>query len=410
MHINYGLLGKTLSHSRSKQLHKLYGNHLYEHYEVDPHMFRAVLNSRHFKGLNITIPYKIDAMVHCDELTPTARRIGSINTLYFEHDKLIGHNTDLDGFLYMCDRAGILLKDRKIIILGSGGTSLTAQVAAKVRGAKEIVIISRQGPKTYGDLSDFSDFDVLINTTPVGMFPNNGLSPVNLAIFKQLKGVVDVIYNPLKTSFLLDAEKRGIHCTGGLSMLMAQGYFSNTLFFGKPSSTSIEEALHTMERDMKNIVLVGMPGCGKTVLGRLISERLSRPFLDTDELIFDISGMRAQEILLKNGEEHFRSLETKAAQLAGKHTGAVIATGGGIVTRAENYNALVQNGFVVHIERALEKLDIIGRPLSQNTHMLETLHNKRLLLYRQFSDTWVNNDDSQENAAERIISLFNQRS
>jgi shikimate dehydrogenase len=402
----YGLLGERLSHSYSKIIHNLFGNSEYELLSVDAGGLDRLLSSRDFLGLNVTIPYKKTVIPYCDELSNTARAVGCVNTLVVENGRLIGHNTDYAGFSEMARRAGIIFHGARILILGSGGTSLTARAVAAAEGAKEIAVVSRSGRINYANLGNFSDWDILINTTPVGMFPENGKCLVKLRDFTSLKGVIDVIYNPLRTGLLFDAEDLGIPHTNGLSMLVWQAKYAHELFLGtKLSEADAGRVLLRLERDMSNAVLVGMPGCGKTRIGKRLAEKLGRVFIDTDAEIEKKAGRPIPEIFAADGEEAFRRLESEAVREAGKRSGAVIATGGGAVTRPENYRPLKQNGTVFFIERPLSLLEVSGRPLSL-AGGVEDMYARRLPLYLRFADKTIKNASTVEAAAEKIASYF----
>jgi shikimate dehydrogenase len=406
MRIKYGLLGERLSHSYSKIIHNRLGNSGYELFSVDKTNLEKILTAREFAGLNITIPYKKHAVAFCDRLSDTAKAVGSVNTLVFENGELVGHNTDYAGFSYMARRAGISFERMRVLILGSGGTSLTARAVASDEGAKEITVISRSGEANYGNIHRHFDCDILVNTTPVGMYPDNGRSLVNLDNFTNLRGVIDVIYNPLRTALLFDALERGIPCTNGLSMLVSQAGFAHELFFNtRVDDKTVQNVLSSVERDMSNIVLIGMPGCGKSTIGKIAARKLKRRFIDTDALIEKKTGKFIPDIFSEDGEEAFRRIESEVICEIGKLSGAVIATGGGAVTWEENYRHLKQNGTVFFIERELCLLESEGRPLSKSGDLRE-MYARRLPLYERFADIKIQNNASPEAAADKIISYF----
>ncbi len=405
--IEYGLLGAKLDHSYSGPIHAMLADYRYELLPVTPDEFREVLRSRAFRGLNVTIPYKRDALPYLDWMSDEVREIGSANTLVMGDDGILrGYNTDLYGFMSMADRAGISLAGKKAVVLGSGGTSRTAQAAARRLGAAEIVVISRGGPVDYAALyRDHADAQVIVNATPVGMYPENGFSPVLLDAFPRCEGVLDVIYNPLRTALLLDAEEKGIPAANGLWMLVAQARRAAELFTGKPiDGARVAEICGKIRAGAANIALIGMPGSGKTTLGRALAKRLDRPFVDMDEMIVRRAGKSIPDIFRDLGENGFRRLETEIARECGKEKGQVIAAGGGAVTRPETMRALRQNGDIACVDRPLELLETVGRPLSVGgSDALRAMYAARLPLYRKYADFTVSNAGSVEAAVEALL-------
>lgn len=407
--MEYGLIGERLGHSYSPQIHRVFGEYDYQLYPMTPEQLRETLKGRDFKGLNITIPYKKDVLPFCDEVSDTVREVGSANTLYFRDGKLCAENTDLPGMLFMLDRAGITLTGKKVVILGSGGTSLTAQAACRVRQAAEYTVVSRSGPVTYEDLYEkHIDADIIINSTPVGMFPNNLERPVDIRRFPKLCGVADVIYNPAKTALLLDAEEAGIPRIDGLWMLVAQAWHAARLFLNAeiPEEKNAE-AYKSVRRECLNLVLVGMPGSGKSTLGRTAAEKLGKRFIDLDEEIVKRFGP-IPEIFKNQGEAAFRDMESEIIKEFGKESGCVIATGGGAVLRKENVRALRQNAAVVWVRRDLAKLSTQGRPLSTGPEALKRMEEARTPLYRACADYMVDNDGTPEEAVEQILEGFDE--
>ena len=402
-----GLLGEHLGHSFSPQIHRLLADYSYELFEMPEDEVASFLRSDSFDAINVTIPYKKTVMPYLDEISDEAKRIGSVNTITrLANGGLRGDNTDYFGFSYMLDKSGIELSGKKVLILGSGGASETAKTVCGDRGARAVIIISRSGKDNYTNLSNHRDAEVIVNTTPVGMFPNNGVSAVELSEFPALCGALDMIYNPAKTKFLLDAEKLGIPNINGLCMLVAQAKKACEIFLGtKLDNSVIDKITKSIERETGNIVLVGMPGCGKTSLGVILSEKLGREIIDTDELIVKNAGITIPEIFAKFGEGRFRGLEHEAICEAGKQSGKIIATGGGAVTRAENYEPLHQNGKIFFIRRNIDELPTDGRPISQTTNLTE-LYNKRLPMYRNFCDAEISNDRTISETADEIIKIY----
>ena len=384
--MEYGLLGEKLGHSFSPQIHRDLAGYDYQLLPTPPEAVEDLFARRAFQGLNVTIPYKRTVMPLCDEIDPRAAAIGAVNTVVNRNGRLTGYNTDIDGFLYMARRAGVDMAGKKVVILGSGGTSRTARAAAGELGAREIITVSRHGEDNYQNLSRHADAQVLVNTTPVGMYPNWGQSPVSLESFPALEGVLDVVYNPLRTALLLQAEERGLPRSCGLPMLVAQAKRAAELFTGRNIDDSRTEAvLHGLRRQLTSIVLIGMPGCGKTTVGRALAGKLGRTFVDLDEEIVRRAGMSIPEIFAREGEAGFRERESALVREFGERTGLVVSTGGGVVTRRENYIPLKQNGLLLHLRRDPAALPTDGRPLSQATAP-EELWRRRAPLYAAFAD------------------------
>ena len=390
--MEYGLLGEKLGHSFSPQIHSALADYDYQLSPTPPDAVEELFRRRAFKGLNVTIPYKQTVIPLCDEVDPSAAAIGAVNTVVNQGGQLIGFNTDIVGLLYMARRAGVDMKNKKVLILGSGGTSRTARAAAAAMGAAEIIIVSRSGETNYHNISRHSDAQIIINTTPVGMYPNCGRSPVSLDLFPALTGVLDVVYNPLRTALFLEAQKRGIPCSCGLPMLVAQAKRACELFTGTsiPDSRT-EEILSDLTAQLQNVVLIGMPGCGKTTVGKALADKLGKTFVDLDAQIVEQAGKTIPQIFSEGGETAFRSIESEIARQWGTRTGCIISTGGGIVTRPENYAPLHQNGVIIHLLRDLTLLPTEGRPLSQ-ANALEDLWKKRAPLYSTFADIVVDNN------------------
>ena len=400
--MEYGLLGERLGHSFSPQIHRDLAGYDYQLLPTPPEAVEDLFARRAFQGLNVTIPYKRTVMPLCDEIDPRAAAIGAVNTVVNRNGRLTGYNTDIDGFLYMARRAGVDMAGKKVVILGSGGTSRTARAAAGELGAREIVTVSRHGEDNYQNLSRHADAQVLVNTTPVGMYPNWGQSPVSLESFPALEGVLDVVYNPLRTALLLQAEERGLPCSCGLPMLVAQAKRAAELFTGQNINDSRTEAvLHGLREQLTSIVLIGMPGCGKTTVGRTLAGKLGRTFVDLDEEIVRRAGMSIPEIFAREGEAGFRERESALVREFGERTGLVVSTGGGVVTRRENYIPLKQNGLLLHLRRDPAALPTDGRPLSQATAP-EELWRRRAPLYAAFADGEIDNNGTLAGTLEQI--------
>lgn len=399
-----GLLGRTLGHSYSPAIHAELGEYEYRLYEKEPEELADFLTSGSFDALNVTIPYKKAVIPFCAELSPVARRIGSVNTLVRRRDgSLYGDNTDADGFAYLLKKSGVSVSGRKALVFGSGGASVTVCDVLKTLGAAPVTVISRKGPDNYETLSRHADAEILVNATPLGMYPNNGVSPVDLRQFPRCAGVFDVVYNPARTALLLQAERFGLAHAGGLSMLVAQAKRASELFTGcAVADSEIARIEKKLAAAMQNVILIGMPGCGKSAVGAALARTLDRTLYDSDALVTERAGMSIPEIFRTQGEDAFRTMETSALQTLGKCSGAVIATGGGSVLREENYDFLHQNGVIVWLQRPLSALPVSGRPISQRCD-LQTLYQAREPRYRRFADFCVNNCGSVDDAVQAIL-------
>lgn len=400
-----GLLGRKLGHSYSPQIHALLGAYSYRLMELEPEAVGPFLKAGAFTGLNVTIPYKKTVIPYLDALSPEAKRLGAVNTILRREGKLIGHNTDYFGFRYLVEKSGLQLAGKKALVLGSGGASNTASAVLEELGAR-VVVISRTGENNYQNLSRHADAAVIVNATPVGMYPNTGIRPLDLGQFAELEGVLDAIYNPARTQILLDAERRGLTAVNGLWMLVAQAKESAQWFTGKPISDDVIAPIHrALRQQMENILLVGMPGCGKTTVGQQLAQELGKKFVDADQALEETTGRKITDILPSQGEAAFRALETQTLADLGKQSGLVIATGGGCVTREENYNLLHQNGTVFWLTRELNKLPTQGRPLSRD---LGQMYARREPMYRRFADAAVSNDGSVEQTVREIRRIWEE--
>lgn len=422
----YGLIGKTLVHSYSKEIHEALGRYQYQLFSLAEDEMPDFINARDFRGLNVTIPYKKDVIPLCDEVTDLARGIGAVNTLFWKNasgagasesisqeDKiLVGHNTDYEGFLYAASHAGIDFEGKGVLILGTGGTSLMARRAAADQNAAKIYIASRH-PETdppsgseiqdagilstvsYDQLPEIAaSIDVIVNTTPVGTFPNNMQQVIRLKDFPGCQAVIDVIYNPFKTALLLEAEKLGLKYTNGLPMLVAQATAAAGYFLGTPGAFQKENQriIKSMKQRMGNIVLIGMPGTGKSLIGKFLAELTGKTLQDTDAKIEEEAKMTIPEIFEKEGEAGFRDRESAICKKLGKERNLIIATGGGAILRPENVDALRQNGTLVHITRSIDKLPTRGRPLSKNIETLKKMEAQRMPLYKSAADITFRNN------------------
>ena len=402
--MRYGLLGERLGHSFSPQIHHELWGADYGLFPMGRLEAQAFLDARDFDGLNVTIPYKTLALECCDEVEPLARRIGSVNTVVNREGKLFGYNTDYHGLRGCMQRGGLSLAGKKVLIFGGGGTSKTARVVAEDCGAREIVVISRRGEDNYTNLSRHDDGEILINTTPVGLFPDTDAKIVDPALFPRCSGVADVVYNPLNTRFLCRARELGLPAVGGLSMLVIQAQVAAKHFVGIDISEAKAEAcLAGLERRCQNLVLIGMPGCGKSTVGQRLSVLLDMPLVDTDAEIEHAAGKTIPRIMAEEGETTFRDLETEVLRRFGSGHGQIIATGGGAVLRTCNRFYLRQNGYFCYLYRPLEQLATEGRPLSKGGRALESLYTQRHEIYTDLCDASVSNTDTPERVARQIM-------
>lgn len=403
-----GLLGRVLGHSYSPQIHGYLGSYAYDLFEKEPEELADFLKNGDFTGLNVTIPYKKTVLPFLDELSPTARKMGCVNTIVRREDgSLYGHNSDFFGFQSLVRHSGIAVDGRKALVLGSGGASCTAVKALEALGTKPVVI-SRSGDNNYQNLWLHKDASIIVNTTPVGMYPNTGAAPLDLRVFPHLEGVLDVIYNPARTRLLLDAEGLGIPNENGLWMLIAQAKESAEYFTGEALHDSVIEAIYRKLRgQMRNLVLIGMPGCGKSTIGAALAEKLNRSLVDADERIVSLAGKSIPEIFAQDGEAVFRAWETKALEETGKQSGLILATGGGCVTREENYSLLHQNGVIVYLKRDISLLPKDGRPLSQK-NSLDAMYQTRRPLYEAYADFTVDNNGTPEDTVKAILACLEE--
>jgi len=401
-----GLLGRKLGHSYSPQIHAMLGDYSYRLFEKEPEEIGDFLKNGDFTGINVTMPYKQDVIPYLDELSPIARKLGAVNTIVRRQDgTLIGHNTDYFGFQWMLEASGLKISGKKVLVLGTGGASKPVAEALRNAGA-QVVTISRSGDNNYQNLQLHADAAAIVNTTPLGMYPGNGVSPVDLDRFPRLEGVLDIIFNPARTRLLLDAARRGIIAVGGLSMLVAQAKEASEWFTGASIADSEIDRIHSyLSRRLQNIVLIGMPGCGKSTIGTLLARRTGRSFSDADETIISLAGKSIPQIFAEDGEGVFRDWETQALADLGKQSGLVIATGGGCVTKERNYDLLHQNSIILWLKRDLNQLPTEGRPLSQ-AGKLAQMYDMRKPLYAAFSDITIDNSGSPEDTLTAILAYL----
>lgn len=403
-----GLLGEKLGHSYSPFIHSQLGKYSYQLFEKQQSELAEFLTQGDFAGINVTIPYKKAIIPYCAELTPQAKALGAVNTLIRKPDgTLLGHNTDYFGFETMLKASGLDIAGKKVLVLGSGGASNTTVAVLQAHGAIPVVI-SRQGQNNYNNLHPHADASVIVNATPVGMYPNTEAAPVDIGQFPKLEGVLDLVYNPARTRLLQEAKKRGLVAENGLLMLVAQAKEASEWFTGVSiPDEKIFEIYRKLRQAEENIILIGMPGSGKSTIGKLLAEKTGKFFVDADALIPELAGKSIKRVLAEDGEDAFRQYETKALAYLCKKSELVVATGGGCVTRSENESILRQNGIIFCLERQLDSLNTEGRPLSQDIGV-EELYRVRKPMYEQFADHFIDNNGTSAEAAAAILKIWEE--
>lgn len=405
----YGLIGERLGHSYSVQIHASIADYKYELREIKKEELEEFIKNRDFNGINVTIPYKKSVMPYLDEVSETARRIGAVNTVVNKNGKLYGYNTDFYGMRELVKHAGISVENKKVLIFGTGGTSATARAVSESLHAREIISVSRGGKNgaiTYEQAAlAHNDADVIINTTPAGMYPDTESRPADISVFKDLSGVIDAVYNPLKTRLVLEAQKRGIKAEGGLYMLAAQGVYASALFLGKEVNRSdIDKAYSKVLSEKRNIVLTGMPGAGKTTVGKLLAARTGKPFFDSDCETVKAIGMSVSDYFARFGESAFRKKEKETVTRLSLIGGRIIATGGGAVLDGENVDALRHNGVIVFLDTPIEKIAATAdRPLSSTRAELEKRYAERYRIYCDTADVRIVNSGTPDQASDGVL-------
>ena len=410
---SYGLIGKKLGHSYSKDIHHKLGNLVYELKELDENEFSFFMKEKSFKAINVTIPYKQDVMKYLDYIEEDAKAIAAVNTVVNDNGVLKGYNTDILGLEYIIDKAKISLYDKKVLILGTGGTSFTAKQLCKKYNVKNSYKVSRTNSNdkdiiTYDDAKDrYNDFDIIINTTPSGMYPNIYDKPMDISFMTNLEAIVDVIYNPLRTLLRLEADNKNIKAINGLYMLVAQAVFADGIFFNRECQyDKIESIYKELLQSKLNICLIGMPFSGKSTVGKLLSKKLSKEFVDVDEYITEKYNSTPASIITEKGEQYFRDIETEAVKDIAIASNSIIATGGGSILREENVNRLKMTSLVVYIKRD-KPIFSDDRPLAANKEMYDELLKKRKPIYEKSADIIVDNNGDAEDCVDMIIDKYN---
>ena len=416
--MEYGLIGSRLGHSYSKIIHEMLCGYRYELHPLPTEAeARVFLTQRPFKAINVTLPYKRLVMEYCSFIDPRAKAIGAVNTVVNRSGLLYGYNTDYLGFAYLCRAHGVELQGKTVLILGTGGTHNTTAAVARDAGAARVLTVSRTPDPEKGELSyqeaAASGAQVVINTTPAGMYPNVGSCPLDVASMPGLEAVLDVVYNPNKTELVLRAEEAGVPvAVGGLEMLVAQAVYAAEYFLDRKLPDAEQEIARItaeLRRDLLNVALVGMPSCGKTTIGQALAQKLGRRFVDLDEEVVKAEGRSIPEIFASEGEAGFRDKETAQIARFGKENRQLLSCGGGAVKRPENLRALRQNGVVLFIDRPLDALTVGGgRPLSSSPEALRRMEAERRPLYEAAADAVVRNDTTIEAAVQAALEALNE--
>ena len=411
--MKYGCIGERLGHSFSKTVHNLLADYEYELKEISKDNLKNFMTSHQFQAINVTIPYKEQIIPYLHSIDEHARAIGSVNTVVNRDGLLYGYNTDFYGMSMLIRHADVSVKGEKVAVLGTGGTSKTAKAVAESLGAKEIVVVSRKrgnGVIDYEELyKKHSDINIIINTTPLGMYPDIFSKAVDLTKFPKLKGVIDAVYNPLRTSLVKDAINIGVPSEGGLYMLVAQAVKASEIFLGKEYNTGVlDKVYQKIKSDKENIVLIGMPASGKSTVGRIVADKLNREFVDTDLLIERKTGLSISQIFENSGEDAFRRIEAETVREISGQTGLVIATGGGLPLNKDNMSALSLNGKIYFIDRPLELLcPTDDRPLTSTREAMAKKFLERYDIYKSSADVLIKADCDKERVADAIIGDFN---
>ncbi|MCR4911044.1 MAG: shikimate dehydrogenase [Bacilli bacterium] len=407
--MEYGLIGEKLGHSFSKEIHEKVAGYKYDLVELKKEELPEFLRVRNFKAINVTIPYKEAVIPYLDEIDETAKEVGAVNTVVNKDGRLIGYNTDVDGFIYQLEHMSLNVKNKKVLVLGTGGASKAIYAALKRLEAKEIIFVSsshKPNSISYEEIDNYLDASIIINCTPIGMYPHNEDNLlINIDKFKHIDGIIDLIYNPIRTRLITSAQFRGIKAEGGLYMLVGQAYKAMNIFNGFTYKKEDVDKTHRELLNKKtNIVIIGMPSSGKTSISKELSSRLNIPYIDIDDNIVKEINMPIAKLFELEGEKSFRKLETKHVAQIYKTTQKIISTGGGIIKNKENIDMLKQNGTIYYINRSLNKLTPTSdRPLSSDKNKLEKLYNERKPLYLMYADKVIDNNQSVSDTVNAII-------
>lgn len=411
--MRYGLIGEKLGHSFSKEIHEKIADYTFDLIPLEKDEFHPFMEKKEFTALNVTIPYKKDVIPYLDELDEHAKAIGAVNTIVNKNGRLIGYNTDFTGFHYMVKKHNVIMKDKKVLIIGNGGASAAIQAVVKHEEAKEMIIVDvvpGNGAISYDEcFSNHLDAEVIINTSPIGMYPRIGNAPIDITMFHKCEAVMDVIYNPILTRLCFEAQEEGIKRVNGLEMLIAQAKQSVEHFLDKKIDDAIiDEIYQDMLKERCNIVLIGMPSAGKTTIGKMLEQRMQKEFIDLDDVIIEKAGKSIPEIFEESGEAGFRAIETEVSIELAKTNNKIIATGGGTIKHKVNMDYLRLNGITIFIDRDVDKLISAdpNRPLSKSMEALQQMHKERLPLYQKYAAYIAMNNDDIEKTVDEIESAY----
>lgn len=406
--MRYGLIGEKLGHSFSKEIHERIADYEFDLIPLNKEEFKEFMEKKDFAAINVTIPYKKDVIPYLDEMDEHAKAIGAVNTIVNKDGKLKGYNTDFTGFLYMVKKHNVHMEGKKVLVIGNGGASAAIQAVVHHEKARELVVVDvvpGNGAVSYDEMfANHLDAEIIINTSPIGMYPRIGNAPIDITMFHMCEAVMDVIYNPILTRLCFEAQECDIKRVNGLEMLIGQAKQSVEFFLDKQIDDSvIDEIYQDMLRERCNIVLIGMPSAGKTTIGKMLEERMGKEFVDLDDVIIEKAGMSIPEIFEKSGEAGFRAIETEVAIELAKCNNKIIATGGGTIKHKVNMDYLRQNGITIFIDRDVDKLisSDPNRPLSSSKEALHQMHKERRPLYQKYAAyVAVNNSDIDATVSE----------
>ena len=407
--MKYGLIGERLGHSFSKEIHEQIGKYEYELKELNAEEFKKFMEEKDFEAINVTIPYKEKVIPYLHRISKEAKYIGAVNTIVNRNGLLYGYNTDYLGLKEMLNHFNIEIENKNVLVLGTGGTAKTSYKVLHDLDANQVTFVSlvhRDDWITYDEVPEHAkDYQVIVNTTPKEMFPNNYESIVSLDHFTSLESVVDVVFNPLRTNLIIQAKNKNIKCCSGLFMLVAQAFYAIEIFLDKKLDKSIIiDIYNKLVNEKENIVLIGMPSCGKTTIGKELAQITNRQLIDTDELIEEKIKMSIAKYFKKYGEAKFRRIESEVIRQVGKKQNVIISTGGGAILKKENVDALKQNGKLFFLDRDLEKLQSTStRPLSSNLADLTALYNTRHPIYIEVCDKHIDANGEIKDVVNKIL-------